>query len=297
LRFNQARLEAETATDDFIYGALFQGIRKDGALMADIARKPPQNLDGFMNKAEKYINQEETLLALLGSEQNRPSTSENKKKKKDSRKEERRHAAEEEGARPKRDQESLRGRNWTPLNAPIMDVLLEIKRDPMYRKPRPVLVNPNSPYADQYCAFHDTTGHRTEACISLRLLIERFIENGKLVCFLVDQRIQQNPEHGNRPQKNYNRFQNRNNPQNDQGRDQERGREPERRPDPRFARERSRSRARPVPQENLPEIQTISGGFGGGGESNSAWKAYARQLRDFEVYSVQKPPKSQKRDA
>jgi hypothetical protein len=37
LRFNQARVEAETATDDFIYGALFQGIWKDGALMADIA--------------------------------------------------------------------------------------------------------------------------------------------------------------------------------------------------------------------------------------------------------------------
>jgi hypothetical protein len=199
LRFNQARLEAETTTDNFIYGALFQGIRKDGALMADIARKPPQNLDGFMNKAEKYINQEETLRALLGSEQNRTSTSENKKKKNDHQKEERKRVPEEEEARPKRDQESLRGRNWTPLNAPIMDVLLEIKRDPMYRKPRPVLVNPNSPYADQYCAFHDTTGHRTEACISLRLLIERFIENEKLVRFLADQRIQQDPGHGNRP--------------------------------------------------------------------------------------------------
>lgn len=242
LRFNQARLEAETATGDFIYGALFQEIRKDGALMADIARKLPQNLDGFMNKAEKYINQEETLRALLGSEQNRPSSSENKKKKKDSRKAEHRCAPKEEGDRPKKDQESLRGRNWTPLNAPIMDVLLEIKRDPMYRRPRPVLANPNSPYADQYCAFHDTTGHRTEACISLILLIERFIENGKLVRFLVDQRIHQNLEHGNRPQENYNRFhQNRNNPQNDRGRDQERGREPERRPDQRFARERSRS--------------------------------------------------------
>jgi len=68
MRFNQARLEVEAATDDFIYGVLFQGIRKDGALMANIARKPPQNLDGFMSKAEKYINQEETLWALLGSE-------------------------------------------------------------------------------------------------------------------------------------------------------------------------------------------------------------------------------------
>jgi hypothetical protein len=195
--------------------------------MADIARKPPQNLDGFMNKAEKYINQEETLRALLGSKQNRPSTSEQKKKKNDPRKKERKRVPEEEEARPKRDQESLRGRNWTPLNAPIVDVLLEIKRDPMYRKPRQVLMNPNSPYADQYCAFHDTTGHRTEACISLRLLIERFIENGKLVRFLADQRIQQDPRHGNRPQENNNRFhENRNNPRNDRGRDQERGREP-----------------------------------------------------------------------
>jgi hypothetical protein len=37
MRFNQARLEAEAATKDFIYRTLFQGIRKDGTLMADIA--------------------------------------------------------------------------------------------------------------------------------------------------------------------------------------------------------------------------------------------------------------------
>jgi hypothetical protein len=47
-------------------------------------------------------------------------------------------------------------------------------------------------------------------------------------------------------------------------------------------------------QGNLPIIHTISGGFGGRDESNSAWKAYAKQLDDFEVYSVQKPPKSRK---
>jgi hypothetical protein len=38
------------------------------------------------------------------------------------------------------------------------------------------------------------------------------------------------------------------------------------------------------------------GGFGGGGEFSSARKAYARQLDDFKVYSVQKPPKSRKYD-
>jgi len=287
MRFNQARLEVETETDDFIYRALFQGIRKDGALMADIARKPPQNLDGFMSKAEKYINQEETLRALSGSKQTHPSTSKRQKKKNDPWKEECKRVPEGEEARPKRDRESLRDHNWTPLNAPIMDVLLEIKRDPVYRKLRPVLVNPNSPYEDQYCAFHDTTGHRTEACISLRILIERFIENGKLVRFLANQMILPNPKHGNRPREDHNQFhQNQNNPRNDRERDWERAKELVCMPDPRDARERSRSQARLAPHENLPEIHTISGGFGGGGESSSARKAYARKMKDFEVYSV-----------
>jgi hypothetical protein len=49
---------------------------------------------------------------------------------------------------------------------------------------------------------------------------------------------------------------------------------------------RSRSRAQQEQHDNLPIIHTISGGFGGGGESSLARKAYARQLDDFEVYSV-----------
>ncbi len=59
-------------------------------------------------------------------------------------------------------------------------------------------------------------------------------------------------------------------------------------------RERSQSMARE--NDNLPIIHTISGGFSRGGESSSARKVYARQLDDFEVYSVQKPPKARRCD-
>ncbi|XP_062165055.1 uncharacterized protein LOC133871643 [Alnus glutinosa] len=204
IRFNQARLDAESATDDFIYGALFQGIRKDGALMANIARKPPRNLDGFMSKAKKYINQEETLRALLGPNPSLASRSESrKKKKKDPLKEERREQVEGDETRAKRERKYLKNHNWTTLNAPIMDVLMEIKRDSMYQKPRPMLPNPQ--FTDQYCAFHDITGHRTEVCISLRILIERFIENGKLVRFFADQRSQANLPRDNRPREDQQR--------------------------------------------------------------------------------------------
>jgi hypothetical protein len=42
------------------------------------------------------------------------------------------------------------------------------------------------------------------------------------------------------------------------------------------------------------KIHTIAKGFRGGGESSSARKDYARKMKDLEVYSVQKPPKSTK---
>jgi len=295
MRFNQARLDAESATDDFIYGALFQGIRKDGALMADIARKPPRNLDGFMSKAKKYINQEETLRALLGPNPSLASGFESRKlKKKDSHNEERMEQVEGDETKVKRERKLLKNHNWTTLNAPIMDILMEIKRDLMYQKPRPMLPNPQ--FANQYCTFHDTTGHRTEACISLRILIERFIENGKLVRFFVDQRSQANLPLDNLPREDQQRaHQNWGNHRADRERRHDEDREPNPQGD-RERRERSRSRANQASQENLPEIQTIAGGFGGGGESSSARKAYARQIRNFEVYSIQKPPKSRKRE-
>jgi hypothetical protein len=64
-RFNQEKLEMESVLDDFIYGTIFQGLKKDGPLMADLALKPPKDLHTFMVKVDRYINQEETLRALL----------------------------------------------------------------------------------------------------------------------------------------------------------------------------------------------------------------------------------------
>jgi hypothetical protein len=74
----------------------------------------------------------------------------------------------------------------------------------------------------------------------------------------------------------------------------DRDREPKNRLADRDRRERSRSQARLPGWENLHEIQTISGGFGGGGDSSGARKAYERHLKEFEIYSAQRPPKMRK---
>jgi hypothetical protein len=59
-------LETESAPDDFIYSAIFQGLKKDGPLMAELAFKPPKDLHAIMIKVDRYINQKETPRAFLG---------------------------------------------------------------------------------------------------------------------------------------------------------------------------------------------------------------------------------------
>lgn len=49
-----------------------------------------------------------------------------------------------------------------------------------------------------------------------------------------------------------------------------------------------------IKRTHLLEIQATTREFSGGGKSSSAWKAYARQGEDFEIYSIQKPPKARR---
>jgi hypothetical protein len=77
--FNQERLATEDTTEEFVYCALFQGIKRDGHLMRDLAQKPPRVLHEFIERAKEFINEEETLQAFLGFNPTRASSSETKK--------------------------------------------------------------------------------------------------------------------------------------------------------------------------------------------------------------------------
>jgi hypothetical protein len=183
-RFNQARLTTESPIEEFVHSALYQGIRKDEPLMADLARKPTRYLHEFMERADEFINQEEMLRALLEKRADRASSSGEKSKNKKKEFHKRTDAAGPEFKK------KFHEYNWTPLNAPIEKVLTAIKRDPMYEKPTEIIGTPNPRTARRYCAFHESKGQSTETYRSLRALIEKFIENGKLVHFLVTQRGQ-----------------------------------------------------------------------------------------------------------
>lgn len=99
----------------------------------------------------------------------------------------------------KKVRKNFRDYKWTPLNATITEVMMAIENDPAIQRPKPFPGVPPARLADKYCAFDDCYGHLTEQCISLRQLIEKFIENGKLVHFLVGEKSQQDRAQAPRP--------------------------------------------------------------------------------------------------
>ena len=192
--------------------------------------------------------------------------------------------------------------NFTPLNANISEVLMEIKGDPEFWEPPKILGVPMNQNSSKYCKFHEANDHYIEGYLALRQRIEKFIKNGKLVQFLGKQRGTASPKgdyvwevnyHDRRHTWHPERYRSRSsgwggqygNPQKDRGRQEE-----------------YKKRRMPLAREernwhNILEIHTIVGGFAGGGESNQARKAYARQAGGVhEVYVIGRLVKQTRRD-
>ncbi|XP_062145300.1 uncharacterized protein LOC133852550 [Alnus glutinosa] len=185
VRFNQAKLTVDNPTKKMVYAALYQGLWVEGPLMSEIALNHPENLADLTDVIEKYVNQEETLAALRESQKQKISESSHLGKKEKAQKEEKRTETKKTMEPAKYYQFSID--EWTPLNSPINEVLMEIKRDPQYERPYPI----HNKYVkeenrNKFCAFHDARGHVTEECRNLRILIEKFIKNEKLLRFIAD---------------------------------------------------------------------------------------------------------------
>jgi hypothetical protein len=294
-RLNLEKTEVEEPSDDLVYSAIYHGLLTSEPVMKKMARKPPSNLQEMMNKVEEFINEADILEAI---DSTRHPREEESKKKEDKRKETQKAVAE-----PKPLKKKFQDYNFTPLNAKISEVLMEVKRDPEFVRPPRIPGNPPERNKDRYCDFHEARGHYTEGCIALRQLIEKLIKNGKLVQFIGGQRNQPRNDWDNRPNNNRDNRNREHRPrdrprlvgggrENHPREDSPRGRNQERR-----ERSRSRQHGSPVNQVVLGEIRTIAGGFSGGGESNRARKAYARQARNHEVYAVERPMKVQKTES
>jgi hypothetical protein len=282
LRFNREKLEVDTPDDKTLLCALMQGVRAEGPLMAEVGRKNVNKvtLPQFMKLTEEFIHQEELVGTLLKAqtleeqakqESKKASTVPKSREEKNPRRGEKKLGPslknEPRKAEPPRFQKEV----FTPLNASLTEVFSAIKGDPAFRWPQKMKTEPFKRDRSKFCEYHADHGHLTEDCISLHREIEVFIQNGRLVRFLAEER---------------NREANRRGPP--EGVREGLGRAEPRRVDEalrevRPDREERRNVWQPLQnQEVVREIHTIAGGIAGGGDSNSARKAYARSLQGQE---------------
>ncbi|XP_059458335.1 uncharacterized protein LOC132187931 [Corylus avellana] len=123
VQFNVEKLKIEDPSNGVIFSTIYNGISPDEPMARKIARSQPSKPQELLDKVKEFINEEETLKAMK-SAQKLPKKFEDKKKKDHQR---------SDDLRPFK--KKFRDYNFTPLNANIFKVLMEVKRNPECRKP------------------------------------------------------------------------------------------------------------------------------------------------------------------
>uniref|UniRef100_A0A2N9F216 Uncharacterized protein n=1 Tax=Fagus sylvatica TaxID=28930 RepID=A0A2N9F216_FAGSY len=203
---------------------------------------PLTSMSEMMYEAQRYMNGEEALQARDTRKKRRNDYNDGPNETLESKPKMQRNQGK------KRENRSRRGSNerfnhFTPLNAPVDRIFMQIKDDPALKWPGKLLKNPNRRAKDKYCHFHRDHGHNTENCYDLKRQIEELIKQGKLQRFVE--------------------------------RDQREGRPPQARP--------QRPPVEDHPRPPMGEIHMINGGMAAGGTSRSSRKAYARQIHNVLV--------------
>lgn len=73
---------------------------------------------------------------------------------------------------------------YTALSMPRINILREIRNKPFYQKPPALWTAPANRDSTKYCEYHETHGHVTEDCKSLKRFLEGLIKQGHLNQYL-----------------------------------------------------------------------------------------------------------------
>ena len=122
-------------------------------------------------RATKYMNAEDTLLA-------REEKPKKRERREDTQQDQGRKKARTGDRRNERCPKPQGGRftSFTPLTAPIDQVLMQIKDEEALTYPEKLKGDPNRRSRDKYCRFHRDHGYDTINCYDLKQQIEALIK-------------------------------------------------------------------------------------------------------------------------
>ncbi|GFS38916.1 hypothetical protein Acr_00g0060170 [Actinidia rufa] len=151
------------------------------------------------SKADKYIAAEE----LAEAKRRRRGKDDHKRKEPDTRRND--YREETRYKRPDRDPKCSNNRRprtpprrpefiLPPLNAPVAQVLSEIKHEEFVKWPGKIKADPQKRNRTKYCEFHRDHRHNTEDCFQLKEQIADLIKRGYLKKYVTDRPPPNSPE-------------------------------------------------------------------------------------------------------
>ena len=173
-RFNKEALSINKADDKILVAAFTNGLRK-GKFLFSLYKNDLKIMSEVLYRATKYMNVEDTLLA-------REEKPRKRERLKDERKDQGQKKPRTGDKRDERRPKPPGGRftSFTPVNAPIDQVLMQIKDEGTLTFLGKLKSDPSKRSRNKYYRFHRDHGHDTADCYDLKQQIEALIREGKL---------------------------------------------------------------------------------------------------------------------
>ena len=167
--------------------AFTNGLRK-GKFLFSLYKNDQKTMYEVLYRATKYMNTEDALLA-------REDKPRKRERLEDACQDQGRKKPRTGDRRDKRCSKPPGGRftSFTPLNAPLDQVLMQIKDEEALTFPGKLKSDPTKRSRNKYCRFHRDHGHDTADCYDLKQQIEALIKEGKLQKFVSKERTDTHP--------------------------------------------------------------------------------------------------------
>ena len=163
-RFNREVLTVDEMDGKFMLAAFHNGVNSS-FFIHKLYEQEPQTMAELVYSAQSFMNAKDAIIA--------------KKRKRAERMEADLPHHLDQGPHPKKaktgkrkdrdnrkaSQSSGMSQHYTPLNAPLDQVLMQIKDDPSLKWPEKMKGDPNKRNKNKYCRFHRDHGHDTDECL------------------------------------------------------------------------------------------------------------------------------------